>query len=61
MPCNDGKHFISPENKKKAFDGYIVKCSKCDNYIRYVKEYHDSYFVRDMGKMREMGFEPMNR
>ena len=53
--CNDGKHFISPENEKKAFDGEIVKCGKpnCNSYVRFVQEYPDSYFVRDMGKKRK--------
>jgi hypothetical protein len=54
IECNNGKHVISDHDEQLALDGHVVKCGdpKCDSYVRYVKEYSDSYFVQDLGKKR---------
>jgi hypothetical protein len=53
-----GKHTISQKDKnflESALpERHIVKCdsAKCDDYLMYVKEYNDSYYVQNLGKKR---------
>jgi hypothetical protein len=55
---NIGKHTILEKDKNFLEsvlpDRHVVKCGspECDDYLLYVKEYDDSYYVQNLGKAR---------
>ena len=47
-----GKHKIHPKFMKQLRHDMIIPCNHCNNFLRIVQEYNDTFWIQDMGEKR---------